>query len=511
MIHRSRLADIEVPVRTLIEHVLGAADQRAGKPALVDGATGEVTTYGELAARVRGAAAALAERGVGHGDVVALVSPNDPCYPVVVHAVCSVGAAVSTLNPLLTADEVAQQLRDAHARLLVAAPSLLEAARLAAAAAGIEAVAIPDVMRPDGDPPKVAIDPERDLAALPFSSGTTGISKGVMLTHRNLVANLVQAQAIHRIGPDDVLVGVLPFFHIYGQVIVLNHGLAGGAKIVTLPRFELERFLGVIEEHRVTVAHVVPPIVLALANAPAVSEYDLSSLRAVMCGAAPLDEELAARAEERIGCMIRQGYGMTEASPLTHGPPDGHLDEVSPGVIGWLVSNTEARIVDPETEEDTDGDGELWLRGPQVMRGYLGDPEATARTLTADGWLRTGDVARLDADGEYRIVDRLKELIKYKGFQVAPAELEALLLTHPAVADVAVVPMADEEAGEVPKAFVVAREELAADGLMAWVAERVAPHKRVRAIEWVDEIPRSPSGKILRRVLRDRGRVAGAR
>jgi acyl-CoA synthetase (AMP-forming)/AMP-acid ligase II len=510
MTHRSPLPDVEIPEVSLTDHVLGAAAGRGGRPALVDGLTGAVTTYAELAGIVGGTAAALDARGVGRGDVVALLAPNGAEYPAVVHGVCSLGATVSPLNPLQTPDELATLLRDARARLLVVAPALLDAGRRAAADAGVDAVATTDVVRSSAPSAPVAVDPREELATLPFSSGTTGVSKGVMLTHRNLVANLVQMGAVQPLGPDDVVVGVLPFFHIYGQVVVLNLGLAGGSTIVTLPRFDLGRFLGMVEEHRVTVAHVVPPIVLALASAPAVDDHDLSSLRLLFSGAAPLDEQLAARAEERIGCPVRQGYGMTETSPVTHATPAAHVDEVSPGSIGWLVPNTEARIVDPETLEDADEDGELWIRGPQVMRGYLRNPEATASTLVEDGWLRTGDVARVDEAGEFRIVDRLKELIKFKGFQVPPAELEALLLTHPAVADAAVVPMTDPEAGEAPKAFVVARGELGADELMSWVAERVAPYKRIRAVEWVDEIPRAASGKILRRVLRAREPVPGA-
>jgi acyl-CoA synthetase (AMP-forming)/AMP-acid ligase II len=340
---------------------------------------------------------------------------------------------------------------------------------------------------------------------LPFSSGTTGLSKGVMLTHRNLVANMEQIRAIHRIGADDVLVGLLPFFHIYGQTVVVNLGLAQGATIVTMPRFDMGGFLDLLERHRVTRAHVAPPVVLGLAKAPGVEGRDLA-LQVVISGAAPLDAETANRASERLGAPVRQGYGMTEASPVTHFADDEQLADQDPGAIGRLVSNTEGRLVDPETGEDSDGDGEIWIRGPQVMRGYLGDAAASAAALTDDGWLKTGDVARIEEDGVWRIVDRVKELIKYKGYQVPPAELEALLVNHPGVADAAVIGIPDEAGGEAPKACVVAAgDDLDPDELMAWVAERVAPYKRIRSVEIVDEIPKSASGKILRRLLRDRG------
>jgi acyl-CoA synthetase (AMP-forming)/AMP-acid ligase II len=297
---------------------------------------------------------------------------------------------------------------------------------------------------------------------------------------------------------------VLPFFHIYGQVVVLNLGLSQGATIVTLPRFDMGAFLDVLERHRVTRAHIAPPIVLGLAKVPGVEGRELA-LQVVISGAAPLDAETANRASERLGAPVRQGYGMTEASPVTHIAADEGLEDQDPGAIGPLVSSTEARLVDPGSGEDTGEAGELWIRGPQVMRGYLADDEATAATLTADGWLKTGDVAQVDEGGVFRIVDRVKELIKYKGYQVPPAELEALLIGHPAVADAAVIPIPDEGGGEAPKACVVlAGDGFDADELIAWVAERVAPYKRIRAVEVVEEIPRSASGKILRRLLRDR-------
>jgi acyl-CoA synthetase (AMP-forming)/AMP-acid ligase II len=277
-----------------------------------------------------------------------------------------------------------------------------------------------------------------------------------------------------------------------------------------MPRFDLEQFLRIMQEHRVSRGYFVPPIVLALAKHPAVDGYDLSSLKSILCGAAPLGADLATACSERLGCTVVQGYGLTETSPVTHAvPSEGGLDR--PGSIGPPLPNTDCQVVDIETGEDlgTDRDGEIWVRGPQVMKGYLNDPEATAATVDADGWLHTGDIGHADGDGYFHVVDRLKELIKYKGYQVAPAELEALLLSHPRVADAAVVPRPDEEAGEVPKAYVVAKGDVSADELMEFVARRVAPHKKVRAVEFLAEVPRSASGKILRRILVERER-AGA-
>ncbi len=295
----------------------------------------------------------------------------------------------------------------------------------------------------------------------------------------------------------------LPLFHIYGMNVIMNLALASGTTIVTLPRFDVVALLGVVERYGVTRLHLAPPAVLQLVQSPDVDRFDHSTLRWAVSGAAPLDAGLAARFAERFGVPVAQGYGMTEASPGTHLIDEGGQATAPPGSVGWLMPNTECRLVSTETGTDAAVEGEIWVRGPQVMAGYLHNPEATAETLTEDGWLKTGDVARLEGD-VYFIVDRVKELIKYKGYQVAPAELEALLLTHPDVADAAVVPIYDEAGGEAPKAFVVAREPVEPDVLMAWVAERVAPYKLIRAVEFVEQIPKSPSGKILRRVLRDR-------
>jgi acyl-CoA synthetase (AMP-forming)/AMP-acid ligase II len=264
-----------------------------------------------------------------------------------------------------------------------------------------------------------------------------------------------------------------------------------------------------MQDHRVTYANIVPPILLALAKHPIVANYDLSALRTLFSGAAPLGADLSNAVAARLGARVRQGYGLTETSPVTHFHPL-ESDIVIGSSVGPAVPNTQCRIVDPLTEQDvpTGERGELWIHGPQVMKGYFNKPEATAACLGTDGWFRTGDIAVVDERGWFSIVDRVKELIKYKGLQVAPAELEAVLLSNPAIADAAVIPVPDDDAGEVPKAFVVARSPLSADDVMAYVAERVSSYKKVRKVEFVDSIPKSPSGKILRRLLVDRERAA---
>ena len=354
-----------------------------------------------------------------------------------------------------------------------------------------------------------------DLATLIYTSGTTGKPKGVMLTHRNLVANMVQLDGMHSLSrgltEEDTVIAILPFFHIYGLLVIMNWALSNGARIVVMSRFELETILGALQDYGVTYLHLVPPILLALAKHPVVDQYDLSSLDAINSGAAPLGEGLASAVEERLDCIVGQGYGLTETSPVTHHGPNQVRGQCPHASIGPSLPNTETQIVDVDsgTALGPGERGEVWIRGPQVMRGYLNRPDATAETLDEDGWLHTGDIGYADENGYFYIVDRLKELIKYKGFQVAPAELEALLLTHPQIKDVAVVRSPDPDAGEVPKAFVVADGELSAEDVMSFVAAVVAPHKKIRRVEFVDEVPKSPAGKILRRVLveREQGRV----
>ncbi|HET8975544.1 MAG TPA: AMP-binding protein [Solirubrobacterales bacterium] len=513
MIYKSKRPDVEIPDATLPEHVLGEARERGEHPALIDGVSGGVITYAEFADVVDALAAGLQRDGLGRGDVFALVGGNSAEWAIAYHAILRAGGVVTPINPLLTPDEVGKQLSDSKTRGVIAMGPLVEPLRHAAERAGAEWVralergaegSVFELAADGAEPEDVGIKPE-DLAVLPYSSGTTGVMKGVVLSHRNLVANIEQIQDGITLSEDDTLVGVLPFFHIYGQTVVLNQGLAKGATIVTMPRFDLDGLLDIIENHGVTLLHIAPPVVLAFATAPQVEGRDFSGLRIVISGAAPLDEDLSGRAEARIGVPIRQGYGMTELSPVSHKTRVDDAAVTPPGSVGPLVPNTEARLVDPASGEDAaeGGEGEIWIRGPQVMVGYLDQPEATAQTLTDDGWLRTGDIARIDAGGYAFIVDRLKELIKYKGYQVPPAELEAVLVSHPQVKDAGVIGVPHEGGDEYPKACVVCEGDLGADELMAFVAERVAPYKKVREVEIVEEIPKSASGKILRRVLRE--------
>ncbi|MEE9242636.1 MAG: AMP-binding protein, partial [Mycobacterium sp.] len=441
----------------------------------------------------------------------------------------------TTINTLFTAKDIANQLTDANATMLVTVTALLPQAKEAAATAGIpdeNLVVLDGAGRAaDGHPnaaellaagapaPTVNYAPSAHLAALPYSSGTTGNPKGVMLTHRNLVANIAQIRPLHGMVSEDVVLAVLPFFHIYGMTVLLNAALHARARLVIMQKFDLAEFLGNIAEHKCTIAFIAPPVAVALAKHPLVDSYDLSSLNVVMSGAAPLDAELGLAVAERLGCKVVQGYGMSELSPVSHITPfdGGRLNmrvDAPPSSVGWTVSNAASKIIDPDSGDEIDfpteglsKTGELWFKGPNVMAGYLNNDEATRATVDDNGWLHTGDLAQVDAAGCVYIVDRLKELIKYKGYQVPPAELEAVLLSHPQIADAAVVGVPDADGEEVPKAFVVKLTspdvaELTEAEVMAFVAGQVAPYKKVRQVEFIEAIPKSASGKILRKDLR---------
>ena len=521
MIFRGPYPDVAIPEVSLTDFILGSTAQFKDKPALIDGSSGRTLTYGQFEDAVRRAAASLARKGFRKGDVFGIFSTNCPDYGVAFHAVAMLGGINTTVNPLYTAEETAFQLKNSGAKLLVTSPQFVEKAREAADQAGIKelfvfgeaegATPFDSLLESDGDVPRVEINAREDLVALPYSSGTTGLPKGVMLTHYNLIANMCQMDGLDYFTRDDTLLGVLPLFHIYGLVVVLNMGLHLGATIVTMPRFDLEQFLTLIQKYRVTLSHIVPPIVLQLTNNPIVDNYDLSSLKMIFCGAAPLGADLSRECMQRIGCGIRQGYGMTETSPVTHSSPP-QRENLRLGSVGPPAPNTECKLVDPASGEELgpNQEGELLVRGPQIMKGYLNNLEATARTIDSDNWLHTGDIGYADEDGHFFIVDRVKELIKYKGFQVAPAELEAVLLSHPAIVDAAVIPCADEDAGEVPKAFVVLKGEASAEEIIEFVAERLAPHKKIRLVEFIAQIPKSASGKILRRVLVEQERAKAA-
>jgi acyl-CoA synthetase (AMP-forming)/AMP-acid ligase II len=529
----SPFPEVDIPTASVYDYLFsGLTDADLDRVALVDAKSGRETTYREMVGRVDTFAGALAARGVGVGDVVGLLAPNSSAFAVAFHGILRAGATATTINALFRGKDIAKQLTDAGATMLVTVSALLDQAEEGAAAAGIadeDLVVLDGAGREaDGHPnaadllaagapvPEVTFAPSSHLAALPYSSGTTGNPKGVMLTHRNLVANVAQIRPLHGMVPDDVVLAVLPFFHIYGMTVLLNAALHARARLVIMPSFDLGEFLGNIAAHKCTIAFIAPPVAVALAKHPLVDEHDLSSLKVVMSGAAPLDADLGHAVAERLHCKVVQGYGMSELSPVSHITPfdSGRLDmhiDAPLSSVGWTVSNAASKIVDPDSgaeinipAEGLSETGELWFKGPNVMAGYLNNEEATRSTIDDDGWLHTGDLAQVDAHGCVYIVDRLKELIKYKGYQVPPAELEAVLLTHPEVSDAAVIGVVGADGEEVPKAFVVkqAGATLSESDVMDFVAGQVAPYKKVRQVEFINAIPKSTSGKILRKDLR---------
>ena len=520
MIYKSPYPELTFPNVTLARHVLQYAATQPDAPALIDGPSGRTLTYKQVAGASRLIASSLAKRGFGKGDVFAIWAPNIPEYVLPFLAVSMLGGINTTLNSLYTPDEAKFQLNDTGAKYLVTIPQFMDRALPAAQGTKVQEIFVfgeaegatpfTSLMQSDGQLPAVEIDPQNDLVVLPYSSGTSGRPKGVMLTHANLIAQMDQALTTGVFQQGDTIMGVLPFYHIYGMVLILLLGMRCGGKIVTIPRFDMEMFLDVMSKHEVMVAPLVPPIVLGLAKHPIVDKYNLSKLRTITSGAAPLGADLEIACMKRLGCNVLQGYGMTEVSAASHINP-GDPQKIRHGSVGWVLPGAECKIVEPSTGEDLMQGlpGEVCMRGPNRMVGYWNNPEATASTIDAEGWLHSGDIGYVDEDGYLYIVDRVKELIKYNAYQVPPAELEAILVTHPMVADCAVIPFPDEEAGEVPKAFIVKKGDVTAEEIMAYVAERVAPYKKIRIVEFIDAIPKSASGKILRRILVQKDR-AGA-
>jgi acyl-CoA synthetase (AMP-forming)/AMP-acid ligase II len=500
----------EFPLPELLRR---SAERFGDKPALIS-AEGTVRTYRELWSNARKVARFLQDHGIEKGDKVGVFSPNHVDYASVFYGALLTGATVTTLNPLYREREIEHQLNDAEAVALfvfslMAAP--VEAARpnlpclrhvwpidgLADLLGGVS-----EEYRP------VEISAREDVAVLPYSSGTTGLPKGVMLTHHNIASNVKQGLATGQVTPDTVSLCTLPFFHIYGMTVLMSTGLALGTTGIVMMRFDVEQMMSLVGKYSMTNLYLAPPAVLAMANVPDPSRFDTSSLHVVVSGAAPLPVEVADRVRSTYGCLVAQGYGMTETSPTTNTNP---LDRIKIESCGPPVADTFEKIVSLETgKELAAGEvGEVAVRGPQVMKGYWKRPQETKDCLSEDGWLLTGDIGWLDEDGYLYILDRKKEMIKYKGYQVAPAELEAILHEHPAVQDAAVIPKPHLEGGEIPKAFVVLREGFQAspEELMAFVAEKVAPYKKIREVEYMTEIPKTLSGKILRRDLIEQERA----
>ncbi|HET8841269.1 MAG TPA: AMP-binding protein [Ktedonobacteraceae bacterium] len=484
-------------------------------------------TYRELDALVNTLANALLDLGIKQGQRICLFLANCPEYLISWFAITRIGAVASPLNPSYKEREVAYQLGNSEAVALIVQENLLplvQAVREQAPKLEYLLIVGAEQHRPQehlyafssllssysSKPPAPLVYSPDDLLTLPYSSGTTGLPKGVMLSQKNLVTNVYQSVATARITSRDRMLSFIPLYHIYG-IMLMGCAALSGACLLLMERFDPARWLQLIHEQRATIVYSVPQILAVIADWPGLERYDLSSVRFNQCGAAPVPPALARRFEAQTHIPVMTSYGLTEASPGTHSNPvyNPHLIKVE--TIGLPIHDTRQKIVDiesGETELAAGEEGELIVQGPQIMLGYWKAPEATAEVLR-NGWLYTGDIGWRDAEGYVTITDRKKEMIKYKGFSVAPAQIEALLLEHPAVSDVAVIARPDREAGEVPKAFVVLRrgyENQVASELMAWTNEKLATYKHVREIEYIESIPRNPSGKILRRILKEQER-----
>ncbi|XP_006659243.1 probable 4-coumarate--CoA ligase 1 [Oryza brachyantha] len=537
VIFRSKLPDIAITnTLPLHRYCFERLPEVAGRPCLIDGATGDVLTYADVDRLSRRLAAAFrrAPLGLGRGAVVMNLLRNSPEFVLSFFAASRVGAAVTTANPMSTPHEIESQLSAAGATVVITesmAADKLPPHGVGGGAPPLTVVLIDerrdgclhfwdDLMSGDeaaandaGGDDDEGFDPD-DVVALPYSSGTTGLPKGVMLTHRSLSTSV--AQQVDGDNPNiglhagDVILCALPMFHIYSLNTIMMCGLRVGAAIVVMRRFDLAAMMDLVERHRVTIAPLVPPIVVSVAKSEAAASRDLSSVRMVLSGAAPMGKDIEDAFMAKLpGAVLGQGYGMTEAGPVLSMCLAFAKEPlpVKSGACGTVVRNAELKIIDPDSGESLGRNrpGEICVRGQQIMKGYLNNPEATKNTIDADGWLHTGDIGYVDDDDEIFIVDRLKEIIKYRGFQVAPAELEALLITHPNIADAAVVgKQIEPEIGEIPVAFIAKTEgsELSEEDVKQFVAKEVIYYKKIREVFFVDKIPKAPSGKILRKELR---------
>lgn len=534
---RSPFPDVTVPDVTLVDFVWDMVDKFPDYTALICGVTGRSYTYAQSRVAARSFASSLRKAGFRKGDTLAVALYNCPEFHLVMLGAIEAGMIVTTINPEYTAEEMSRQMIDSDASCVVTTPESFPVVSSAVkevenvkhskipiiVTPGLASTEVPEgalkfqeMINKDVDTSNL-LSSERpvpnDVAVLPYSSGTTGLPKGVKLSHRNLITNCLQmclTPQLWIVDPStsemqEVVLGVLPFFHVYGLSSILISSLYFGAKVVTLPQFKPDLYLGSILKHKATVLYLVPPLVQFLGAHPSVTGNYLKTVRFVTSGAGPIGQSDAQRVLDKAGHLhFIQGYGLTETSPLVSILHRGSTNLNSSGIP---IPNTLVKIISTENGSvlGPGAVGELCVHGPQVMLGYHNNPTATAETIDSAGWLHTGDMGYFDETNNIFIVDRLKELIKVKGFQVAPAELEGLLRQHPKVGDVAVIGVPHDRMGEVPRAYVVPRDKsLTDDEVKNFVLDKVAEYKQLAGgVEFVPSIPKNPSGKILRRKLRE--------
>ncbi|KAI9124495.1 hypothetical protein K1719_004417 [Acacia pycnantha] len=512
-------SDLDV-ASLVLSHFPHAHQLAAKKPAFIDSSTNQTISYGELQSSIHSLASGLYHGiGIRKGDVVFVLSPNSIQYPTICLAVLSIGAILTTANPLNTASEIAKQVKDSCAKLAISAPE--EMKKLVPTGVPIilitrqpdgEMVSVEELIEGCSDNypeelPKVHFS-QSDTAAILYSSGTTGISKGVVLTHANIISviSLFTWSVDATSSQNDVFLGFIPIFHIYGLVFFGLGLLCRGITSVIMQKFDFKEMLFAIQKYKVNNLPAVPPVVLALVKYGTKSEVDLSSLRRVGTGAAALSKELNGEFRKMFPWVeLRQGYGLTESCAAATFSVFDKDAKARPGSCGRLLPTFCAKVVDVETGKSLPPrkEGELWLKSPAIMKEYLGNKEATCVTLDLEGWMKTGDLAYVDEDGFVYVLERIKELIKHNGYQVAPAELEAVLISHPNIVDAAVIPVEDVETGQIPMAYVVkaAGSDITEDQVIQFVASQVAPYKKIRMVRFIDAIPRSAAGKILRKDL----------
>ncbi|XP_069114739.1 probable 4-coumarate--CoA ligase 1 [Argopecten irradians] len=509
---------VDIPDCSITEYLVNGFSKYGELTALIDGKHGSKTTFHDLQGQITRTTAGFQKIGLTKSDVVCLFGTNTVEF---VHTLCGVtsaGGILTIANSQLTSVELSHQLLETNTGYIVATPECAPRAKETLAfCPNIREIIV--LGEAEGCRPfsslqsvgeqisSVSVDPREDIALMPYSSGTTGLPKGVQLTHHNLVSQLSQLR--HKTilpfhAGSDVSINPLPMVHIAGMMIGLLNPLSQGACVVTLPRFEPESYLSAIETYRGTFSLIAPPLVNFFAKHPLVDKYDLSSLHTPYSGAATLSRTLTEQMAERLNITsIRQGYGMSETTGATHTDPK---DGWKYGSIGKPVPNTQSKIISLETDESLGPEqmGEIMCKGPQVMKGYLNNIAATSETITEDGWIKTGDIGYYDNDGHYFVVDRLKDIIKYKGYQISPTYIESILTSHPAVMEAAIVGIPCDEMGEIPRAYVVKKSQVTAEELVKHVNDQVSPFKRLRGgLEFVEEIPKLPSGKILRRKIKE--------